>query len=397
MPFRSALSNPSREMVIVIKVEKLWSWLAAKGKGTRSSKKDGLVYRELPPIPEPKARVKARYTLVLINDSGKSRQIELTPLKLRLGLTALAAVLFVTVAVLLIAGGSVMRTAQSANEFESLSSRVRTLEEELGRKEQALTIQEKRLKEMQEAGAFGTVAPAMAADTSPLTGMAASRVQVQPDGGAVTPLSDIDRAGRNAAPPQRSAKEERSGRTGAIASIESSAGRGEATGSGTESESSSKGSASRARAPRVNFDVQDVTAVQDAPNDGKLSFQIVKDQPDIRFTGYLFVFVEMLDRRGETKVYAYPGQTSLGEGDLPSNYRVGEIIKEFRYNSRVKLDYKDDRQGATLAGASILLYGDDGKIVYQRHLDLKEMKVMSAKSLKADSARSKSAHKRQAL
>lgn len=290
-----------------------------------------------------------------------------------------------------------MRTAQSAKEFEGLSARVRTLQEELGKKEQALTIQEKRLKEMQETRALGAVAPVASADASPLTGVAASRVQVQPDGGSLTPQSDLGRPGRNAQPLGRSAKEEAPGTARAVASVDTSPARAEAPGSATETEPSSGASASRVRQPQINFDVQDVTAVQDAPNDGKLSFQIVKDQPDIRFTGYLFVFVEMVDRRGETKVYAYPGQTSLSEGDLPSNYRVGEIIKEFRYNSRVKLDYKDSRQNATLAGASILLYGDDGKIVYQRRLDLKEMKVMSAKSLKADSARTKPAHKRQAL
>jgi len=304
----------------------------------------------------------------------------------------------VVVAALLVAGGFVLRTAQSAKEFEGLSARVRSLQEELSKKEQVLTIQEKRLKEMQEARSLGAAPPAVPTDASPLTGVATSRVHIQPDGGSAPPLSDLDRPGRNSALQERSIKEEPPGTAKTVASTESSPRRVDASGSAVETQSSSGASASRVREPRISFDVQDVTVVRDTPSDGKLSFLILKDRPDIAFTGYLFVFVEMVDRQGETKVYAYPGQTALGDGDdLPVNYRVGQIIKEFRKNSRVNLDYKDDRETATLAGASILLYGDDGKIVYQRRVDLKEMKVVSGKSIKAESSRTKHTHKRQAL
>jgi len=50
------------------------------------------------------------------------------------------------------------------------------------------------------------------------------------------------------------------------------------------------------------------------------------------------------------------------------DFREGESIS-FKHNSRVELPYEDIRSGASLARVSILLYGENGKIVFQRGFD----------------------------
>lgn len=148
--------------------------------------------------------------------------------------------------------------------------------------------------------------------------------------------------------------------------------------------------------PVVNFNAQDLTAAADGANGGTLSFRLVKDQPDIRFSGYLFVFVEMSDPRGENKIYVYPKTARLGDEDLPADYRAGETLS-FKYNSRVELPYSDIRSGASLVRVSILLYGDNGKIVFQRGFERKEVKAVSAKAANTDTTKAKTSEKRRAL
>lgn len=146
----------------------------------------------------------------------------------------------------------------------------------------------------------------------------------------------------------------------------------------------------------INFDAQQVTATVEAPNSGTLSFRLVKDQPDIKFAGYLFVYVEMEDKRGENRIYVYPKETRLGEGDLPYDFRDGETIA-FKFNSRVELPYGDPRPAAYLSGVSILLYGENGKIVFQRTFGRQEVALITPKSNKAEQIKPRSSEKRQAL
>ncbi len=122
----------------------------------------------------------------------------------------------------------------------------------------------------------------------------------------------------------------------------------------------------------------------------------MKDQPDIKFAGYLFVYVEMEDKRGENRIYVYPKQTRLGEGDLPYDFRDGEMIA-FKFNSRVELPYGDPRPSASLSAVSILLYGENGKIVFQRTFGRQEVAMVSSKSNKAEQPKPRSSEKRQAL
>jgi hypothetical protein len=125
---------------------------------------------------------------------------------------------------------------------------------------------------------------------------------------------------------------------------------------------------------------------------------LVKDQPTVRFTGYLFIFVEMLDKKGETKLLAYPEGVKIGEEELPADFRSGESVT-FKYNTRVELPYGDQRPGSALGRVSILLYGEDGAIVFQRSFDRTELKVVGAKPVpaKAEGTGKKPAKRRQAL
>jgi hypothetical protein len=121
-----------------------------------------------------------------------------------------------------------------------------------------------------------------------------------------------------------------------------------------------------------------VTVKPTGHGNGTLNFRLIRDHPEIVFSGYLFVFVEMQDKKGENRIYVYPDKTRLGEGDLPSDFREGESIS-FKNNSRVELPYGDVRPGSGLARVSILLYNDQGKIVFQRGFEKKEL-VMAGSS-----------------
>ncbi len=146
----------------------------------------------------------------------------------------------------------------------------------------------------------------------------------------------------------------------------------------------------------ISFDAQGVTAFSERANRGILRFRLVKDQPKVRFSGYLFVFVQMVDRRGENKIYAYPKRTRLGDADLPLDYRKGESVS-FKFNSSVELPYKDIRPGAKLAGVTILLYGEDGRIVYQRGFSRSELKRVSGKATRVNGVKRRAKGKRRAL
>jgi len=146
----------------------------------------------------------------------------------------------------------------------------------------------------------------------------------------------------------------------------------------------------------VNFNAEAVTASAETTSNGTLSFRLIKDQPALQFAGFLFVFLEMVDQQGETKIYAYPERTRLGDGDLPANYKDGKDLT-FKYNCRIELPYNDMRPGARLERVSILLYGENGKIVFQRGFDRNEVKVVTAKNGAPDATRNRAANKRRAL
>ena len=134
----------------MIKVGKTWSWLRGKIRGSESSLRNGPPFRDLPEIPEPKARSKARYSVVLINEAGRSRQIEITPFRLRIGLVAAAGVAVAAVVLLTAAGSALLGDSPDAADHDALTKRIAVLEEELRNKELAFAVQEKRLKELEK-------------------------------------------------------------------------------------------------------------------------------------------------------------------------------------------------------------------------------------------------------
>jgi len=284
-----------------------------------------------------------------------------------LGLVALMGIAFL--------GMSASTPGDSSLQTERniLAERVKTLEEELRQKELASTVDAKRMEEAQ--------AQASAPETPSSPGEEQASVERPvPDEGPLTSLPEPRRGPSRASPPDYAAEQSEAPPQTAppVAAVPE------------QTRPPDAGPAA------VNFNAQNVTAVSESPNRGMLSFSLVKDQPDMRFSGYLFVFVEMVDKRGENKIYAYPKRTRLGEGDLPVDYRAGESLT-FKYNSRVELPYQDIRMGANLTGVSILLYGEDGDIVFQRGFDRSELKLVGTKATKVNGVVPKASKKRRAL
>jgi hypothetical protein len=336
----------------------------------------------LRPIPVPKARNKARYSVVLIGATGQSHQLELTPWRLRLGLGIVAAVIVVGGLAAISSLAFRTETTKNTARDENLIAQVSQLQDELRQKELALKVQEKRLKEMQELPTLAAVPPRPSRDVpSPQTG---GEVAAE-EGGPLLALqepkaSDSALMRPSAKPTDQDASDEES-------KSQDGAGEDVAGTSGAKDPS--------AKLPIINFNAQRVTAVAESQSKGTLSFQLVKDRHDIRFSGYLFVFVEMVDGK-ENKIYAYPKRARMGEEDLPADFREGESVS-FKYNSRVELPYVDVRPDAHLASVSILLYGQNGKIVFQRAFDRREVKTTSAKAGTDGRPAAASGEKRRAL
>jgi len=291
---------------------------------------------------------------------------------MRVGLL-LIAVVIIFVVISVIPMGPLFRGPSPGDA--DLSEKVEKLQEELRQKELALSVQEKHLKEMRETptlAAIGSNLPAESRHASSKPGSSSDS-----EGPLMSLQSPLKSEGGLSNPPDQG-EDEIAGKPGGFQQQAT-----DRRGSSSDTNEAAAGSPSRSsRVPGkqidIGFDAQEVNAVADSPNSGTLSFRLVKDSPDVRFSGYLFVFVEMADQRGENKIYAYPKQTRLGEEDLPADYRDGETVS-FKYNSRVELPYGDIRPGASLAKVSIVLYSDNGKIVFQRGFDRREVKVVGAK------------------
>jgi hypothetical protein len=312
----------------------------------------------------------------VIGETGRSRQIELTPWRIRIAAGVVIGVTAI-VALSLVKGFWGRPEAPSKIvQDQALEERLRSLQDELKQKEVALSVQEKRLKELEES-------PDLAlAPQNPPPDTAKRLTKAEPLKESEGPLVALQESGTREFGVPATARKPGDSET----EIDAEA--------GSQKRPESPGGDSMG--PVINFNAQRVTAVAERPNSGTLSFQLVKDQPDIRFSGYLFVFVEMGDGQ-ETKIYAYPKRARLGDEDLPSDFREGESVS-FKYNSRVELPYEDIRSSAALSRVSILLYGQDGKIVFQRGFDRKEVKTLSAKNHgPSESGRSKATDKRRAL
>jgi hypothetical protein len=376
----------------VLNVGEIKSWLSEKVTQTESSRDTGLPAIEIPRIPEPKPRRRSGYTIVLIGESGKPRQLELSALQLRLvgigSLLALAVIvaLSITAGTLLMRPGGKTTTAMvSVDKSSSLRESASRTNEKLpndkpGEKASASSAgqsvspidagRETVAEVRQLAPSQSVQAPAVAGETGAASTGSLSEAGVVPRESSNVTRSVPETYGTSSGVP-----------VGPVASSKPPSQNIAAT-----------------NIPSINFNAQEVTATTDGSNNGgNLSFRLSKDKPDLRFAGYLFVFVEMEDSRGENKIYVYPRDARLGEGDLPSDYKEGEGIA-FKFNSRVELPYGDMRSGSHLARVSILLYNETGKIVFQRGFDRAEMKIAGgSKTEKTDGSKPKTEKKRQAL
>ncbi|MFC1834423.1 hypothetical protein ACFL2Q_06780 [Thermodesulfobacteriota bacterium] len=382
----------------MIKVGRTWSWLKAKVGGSSSSPKDGPPYKGVASVPTHKERNKARYSIVIMSDSGSSRQVKLSTARIRVAAVAAAVVLGVLVVGLLGIVGLFNGDGQWGLEKARLEEKIKGLEEALQQTKVSMSAQEQKLEELGSGPAASepmTSAPTEEGNPLNSEAVAHSSEPPTPEPGPLTSATEPVAASPTEPPepeavtptpeptspaPQPSIQFSRSQEH---PSVEGNTG---ISPPGPEAE----------RVAIVNFDAKELTAVSEGSSSGKINFRLIKDQPDIRFTGYLFVIVEMVDSRGQNKVIAYPSKANLGPEHLPDDFKAGETLS-FRYNSRVELPYRDSRSGASLAGVSILLYGEDGKIVFQRGFDRKQLKFVSAKAADVEGVRPPAPKRRRAL
>ncbi len=236
----------------------------------------------------PKVRSKAGYTVVLINEAGKSHQIELSPFGLRLGVTVSLGMVILLAAGFIWVGGVVSPNRSSSHD-EALAEKVRSLQAELQKKELAFTLQEKHLKEMQETP---TLAAAPPGGSSGVGSGKAPASPVKEDLRENSPLTGVQESFRPQSP-LKSLEDD----------VEESVTRPEfgpkpgmgAAGPKAELQIPFPGEAATGAKNVMNFDAQEAAATVDTPNNGVLSFRLIKDQRETMFSGYLFVIVEMTD------------------------------------------------------------------------------------------------------
>lgn len=350
-------------------------WGAFLRREKKERKKRSLVVAppSFPEIPHIKERPKDRYTVLVLAESGNAKQLALSKSRLKIIAAFSAAILLFLV--VLAVGVVKYFPRQRAATVASVTVATQPV-----------------VSANQPTGGINQITTATATSGDPVSPPASTSVQPQElkqEGTGSSPVEE------SAAPAkivdQKPVKAITGDQPGRLSSADNP--------SGSSNTSHPQGASPSHTSPEpflMNFDAQQVTATLEAPNNGTLSFRLVKDQPDIKFAGYLFVYVEMEDQRGENRIYVYPKQTRLGEGDLPYDFRDGETIA-FKFNSRVELPYGDPRPSASLSAVSILLYGENGKIVFQRSFGGQEVATANPKANKAEQTKPRGSGKRQAL
>lgn len=387
-----SLINPFKEMTIVTKVANLWSRFLERIRGSKSYRKIGDPYKDTPLIPSHKPLANNGFSVVVINERRKPKQYDMSSNRFRIGLAGTAIIVCLAVF-------GVYSAFQGLWGYSSFTAGVHT--------KGIADVANLQQQSQDQASALST-------SQKGYSGSAGSGSRVQESGSYgnkkgsdVTDSSDQDSHADSASSSLQSSEKLEGDLTSGLRKPQPQTGAGSMARSALDDGSGGASTSARVQAigtqrdggasPIVNFNAQDVTVKSGGPNSGTLSFRLIKDHSDIMFSGYLFVFVEMQDKRGETKIYVYPDKTNLGEGDLPSDFREGENIS-FKYNSRVELPYGDIRPGAGLARVSILLYGDNGKIVFQRGFEKKELIVAGGSGpQRMEGSKPKPTEKRRAL
>jgi hypothetical protein len=318
---------------------------------------------------------------------------------MRVGFVAAAVVIGLVLFGIIGTGSYLSSKGGNTSQHDTLAQKVQSLQEELRSKELEIAVQEKRLKEMQESPTLAAVPPRPTRELAPAGEGTHDQELPLENEGPLTALQDAVKSPTSPPGGSKAVDEEVEESPSTFSSAESGtrkfADRGPTepplVGPGETKGSSAQG-------PIINFNAQDVTAVLDSPSRWKLSFRLVKDHPDTLFSGYVFVFVETVDQRGKNRIVVYPSNTRLAEEDLPADFREGKsITPPFRTNARVALDYGDDRPGTSLSRVSILLYDENGKIVFQRGFARNELKMVGKKGEGSEGARTRAGQKRRAL
>jgi hypothetical protein len=284
-------------------------------------------------------------------------------MRIRMGVAAI--ILFTGVSLALGAGIGILigKPSPHAEGSEELIARVESLEEALRSKEQQIRDQNTELTEMADS---------------------LEKAQQMADAGADPEFTQPAQSSSLGA---RGPGESDSQRFARAAPSPSTQDHNDQSGADEQSEPAAAGPHASAVSPppprpRLSFNAQDLTAVRDTKNEGKLSFRLVKDRPDVFFEGYLFVYVETRDMRGSSRLKVYPQNAKLGEGDFPVNYKAGQFVG-FKANSKVRLDDVPlDGRGADsrLKRVVVLLYSKNGGIVFQREFDGREINRISRTS-----------------
>lgn len=287
-------------------------------------------------------------------------------------------------------------TTDQVSTVHVASEEVAALQDTLRQKELEISVLQTRVKELQERPLLASASPVTTpgADPTLIGPVSGTRTREQRVGESpLVSFSSSDRRSGQTLHPGGEPEEQRDAAETLGKPVPNTRAPLEASPTQPSASTAAHGRAS-SDSGIINFNARDVTAISEGPGTGKLTFRLVKDNPDVRFSGYLFVFVEMVDPRGETKIYAYPERTRTGEEDLPSDFREGKGVS-FKQNFQGELTYVDPRQGATLSRISVLLYSEDGRIVFQRGFGPKEFKQLSAKE--GESSKTKPREKRRAL
>ncbi len=355
------------------KAGKTWSWLKAKMGGSGSPRRSGPPFKELPRIPVPSARKKARYSVVIIGESGSSRQLDLTPLRVRVLVGAIVAVIAVTVVSAAISVRYISQEVSGDVTSPASAKRVNSLEEELAQKEVEISVYKDQLAAAKAASSSATSASNQ--EFSLPAGSAARGPKVEHrDSG---PAAETDPSSDPLIPPALHAGKSGPGTN----TIGRDPGRKTAESAGSSVPVSLHPPPLTRPAPArspISFNARQMTADSEPNGNGQLRFRLTKDRPGVKFKGYLFVYMHLVGRNGQNKLYVYPGSTRLGEGDLPSDYRDGRKVSFKNYrNVKVNLPRRDSRRGPSLSRISILLYGRDGNIVFQRGFEGRKLNWIS--------------------
>lgn len=318
--------------------------------------------------------------MVLISDSGTSRQLELTSFRLRLlGVAAVILICLVGVGVTWSVAVA-LKGAPQDSVASALQERVTVLEEQLHEKDMQLAALKNGIESKPEPPPAPPVTsleppePPVAPETFP-----SSAAGGQDDDGPLTSIA----ATSPEAPESEWAGESSSGARSSDPEPEVSepavpkpvpAPEPPQRVAATPPTPPEPPEPEPREPPTFKFSARNLVADPENAKDAHIAFRLRKDHNDFMFQGRLFVIVEMTDEYGRNNIYPFPVDTVLGDAYLPKDPQHGKKIRFKRYTT-VEVPYGDPLRKTSLAAVSVLLYGKDGNIVYQRTFNRNQVKM----------------------